>query len=231
MIERLATKLKAALGLELGREVAIDVPHAVLGTEYGAHCVATRPLEERGPGALVYSFGLGEDVSFDLALIERFAAEVWGFDPTPRSIAWLRAQVLPAAFHLVEQGIAARDGALRFYEPQNPAHISHSLVNHGRTSKSFVEVEVRRLDTLLRDLGHPRLDVLKLDVEGAEYEVLDDLLAGPHRPTQLLVEFHHHLDAFPLSRTRRAIDALAGAGYRLFHIAPNERECSFLLVP
>lgn len=233
MIGAALQRVRAALGRgqALGRAPTIEVPHAVLGTEYGAHCVATEPLRAAARPPRVYSFGLGEDISFDLEMIERFGAEVWGFDPTPRSLAWVRAQALPEAFHLVDRGIAASDGTIRFYEPANPAHISHSVVRHGRTRGSYVEVEVRRLETLMAELGHDDLDVLKLDVEGAEYEVLDALIAGGPRPTQLLVEFHHHLDAFPVRRSRATIDALAGIGYQLFHVAANGRECSFLRAP
>ena len=32
---------------------------------------------------------------------------------------------------------------------------------------------------------------MKMDIDGAWYEVLDDLPASPIKPTQLLVEFHH----------------------------------------
>jgi hypothetical protein len=47
--------------------------------------------------SVVYSFGLGEDVSFDLALIETYGVEVHGFEPDPRSLEWLAAQTFPAS--------------------------------------------------------------------------------------------------------------------------------------
>jgi hypothetical protein len=70
----------------LSRTVQARVPCHGLGTEYGRHTVCTDRL---GPDSIVYSFGLGEDISFDLELIERTGATVYGFDPTPRSIAWV----------------------------------------------------------------------------------------------------------------------------------------------
>src|SRR6202008_4156450 len=65
---------------------AIKVPIATLGTEYGSQTVCDSVLK---PGAIVYSFGVGEDASFDLELIRQFDCEVYAFDPTPRSIAWV----------------------------------------------------------------------------------------------------------------------------------------------
>ena len=34
--------------------------------------------------AVVYSVGLGQDISWDKALIEKYRCEVYGFDPTPK---------------------------------------------------------------------------------------------------------------------------------------------------
>ena len=33
---------------------------------------------------MVYSVGLGQDISWDKALIEKYRCEVYGFDPTPK---------------------------------------------------------------------------------------------------------------------------------------------------
>lgn len=97
--------------------VELSVPFVHLGTEYGGYGVA---LERLAPGALVYSFGLGEDISFDLALMQRLDCQVFGFDPTPRSIAWVRAQNPPAALQVRELGVADYDGVASFAPPKKP---------------------------------------------------------------------------------------------------------------
>jgi hypothetical protein len=81
----------------------------------------------------------------------------------------------------------------------------------------------------MAELGHGRLDVLKMDVEGAEYDALADFLAAGVRPGQVLVEFHHNLPGVPFARTLEAIRSLEEAGYRLFHISRRGLEFSFLL--
>lgn len=53
---------------------------------------------------------------------------------------------------------------------------------------AHVDVPVRRLDTLLAELGIEHVDVLKIDVEGAEPAVVRGLLGGPVRPTVCVVE-------------------------------------------
>jgi FkbM family methyltransferase len=203
----------------------LSAPSVRLGTDYGGYAVI---LEHVRPESVVYSFGLGEDVSFDLALIERTACQVFGFDPTPRSMAWLKAQSLPSGFHVRELGVAARDGQASFAPPKDPTHISHSMV--APALESGLSFEVRRLTTIMHELGHERLDLLKMDVEGAEYEVLDDLLQCPLRPRQVLVEFHHGMHGIPVSKTERSLRALRDAGYRIFDAQPSGREFSLALV-
>ena len=100
--------------------VEVKVESVFLGTEYGGYAVIPELLR---PGALVYSAGIGEDISFDLALIERYGCRVHGFDPTPRSLAWLEKQSLPAAYSFHPFGLAAFDGTASFAPPQNPEHV------------------------------------------------------------------------------------------------------------
>jgi Methyltransferase FkbM domain len=73
--------------------------------------------------------------------------------------------------------------------------------------------------------------VLKLDVEGGEYDVLGDLLRHPPTVLQLLVEFHHGAAGIPFAATVAAVAALRGAGYRLFHRSRRGLELSFARRP
>lgn len=228
-LDALKTSL-AGLTRRLRREPrhveAISLPKARLGTQYGGYAVAVDQLRA---DSIVYSVGIGEDASFDLALIERFGCAVHAFDPTPRSLAWVRAQPdLPDEFHVHPYGLADYDGIASFAPPKNPAHVSFNQLSGGREAR--VELPVRQLSTLMRELGHERLDLLKLDIEGGEYAVIDALVAGPVLPTQLLLEFHHQLRGISVSRTERALAALHGLGYRIFDRQPGGHEFSLARV-
>lgn len=229
----MASALRRVFG-GLGRRLAGKPRHGVqleaagvhLGTEYGGYAVL---LDRVRSDSVVYSLGLGEDISFDLALIERCGCKVFGFDPTPRSIAWVEAQHPPAELTVRELGVAAYDGKASFAPPKNPAHISHTMSAATGATAGEVEFEVRRLATLMSELGHQRLDLLKMDIEGAEYEVVDDLLASQVKPEQLLLEFHHGMYGIPLSRTEATLDKLLAAGYRVFDAQKTGREFSLAL--
>ena len=73
-----------------------------------------------------------------------------------------------------------------------------------------------------------RIDLLKMDIEGAEYEVLEGLLQSEIQPRQLLVEFHHRFVEQGLERTYDIIARLRKTGYGIIAISEIGREISFL---
>ena len=177
--------------------------------------------------SIVYSFGVGEEISFDRELIHHFRATVHAFDPTPRSVAWVDTQALPDQFIFHSYGVAAQDGLRRFTPPRNQGHVSHTLLERD-SPWDAIEVPVQRLPTIMRTLGHARIDLLKMDIEGAEYEVVTDLLDSGIVVEQLLVEFHHRWPEVGISRTTHAIHQLNKAGYRIFSVSASGEEYGFL---
>lgn len=197
-----------------------------LGNDGARWCVCPDGL---GPSSVVYSVGVGEEISFDLELIRRFGVCVHAFDPTPRSIEWLAKQQVPQEFVFHAYGVADFDGHAKFLPPANPAHVSHTLVER-QTPWPAIEVPVRRLSSVMKELGHDRIDLLKMDIEGAEYGVLKDLLRCGIPVQQLLVEFHHRWPEIGVEKTRQAIRDLNSAGYRIFDVSPSGEEYGFLRV-
>lgn len=201
-------------------------PTLELGIARGAWCLCPDGLNA---GSVVYSFGVGTDISFDLALIGRFGATVHAFDPTPRSRDWLRTQTLPDRFIYHEYGIAAYDGVQDFHAPKNPESAHFSPVPRYRGLRlEKVAAPVKTLQSIMAELGHDRVDVLKLDIEGGEYDVIGDLLAGPALVGQLLVEFHHNFRTIPFAATADALRGLRAAGFRIFAISERGLEFSLL---
>jgi FkbM family methyltransferase len=176
---------------------------------------------------LVYSFGVGEDVSFDLELIRCFHATIHAFDPTPCSVAWIAGQQLPANFNFHACGIADKDGVCSFLPPANPAHVSHTMIARQSAAPSR-ELPVKRMRTFMSELQQARVDLLKMDIEGAEYDVIQDLIASGIVVKQLLVEFHHRWKEIGVSKTKEAIRHLNVAGYRIFAVSPSGEEYGFL---
>jgi FkbM family methyltransferase len=225
---RLAKRaVRAIRRQELWQGAQIKCQRVKLGKEGACWCVCPQDLRA---SSVVYSFGVGEDISFDLGLIERFSLHVHAFDPTPRSIEWLRSQTVLPEFMFHAYGVAGFDGQCAFARPENPAHVSHSIVARA-SSRPAIEVAVHRLGTIMKMLGHEQIDLLKMDIEGAEYGVLADMLACGILVKQLLVEFHHRWPQLGIEKTREAIRGLNAAGYRIFSVSPSGEEYGFLMLP
>jgi FkbM family methyltransferase len=215
--------LRTARGKEVWRRVESHCETAHLGNDGASWCICPIMLSKK---SVVYSFGAGEDISFDLELIRRFGLRVHAFDPTPRSIEWIHSQTLPKEFVFHPYGVPDTDGRHKFAPPVNPAHVSHTMLQRN-TPWPAIEVPVRRLSTILRSLGHEKIHLLKMDIEGAEYEVLTNMLASEIQADQLLIEFHHRWPEVGVERTRRALHELKLSGYRIFHVSSSGEEYSF----
>ena len=209
-----------------------------LGTQYGGWSIPKDLCLTQT--SVCYLAGAGEDISFDCELAARFQCKVRIVDPTPRAVQHfenLRSAVkagtafpinnsktefyrLTAAdlerVSFIPVGLAGQDGELKFYLPKNPEHVSCSTVNLQKTTEFFT-APCYRLSTLMAQLGDRTVDLLKMDIEGAEYSVIDDLLNSGPLPRLLLVEFdeaHTPLDENAGARIQNHIERLRRARMR-----------------
>jgi FkbM family methyltransferase len=203
----------------------VELPLLKLGSDYGGYCVDASTIH---PTAVVYSLGIGEDISFDLALIDRFGVTVEAFDPTPRVKKWLGTQSLPRQFHFHEAGIAADDGEKTFYLPPKKDWISHSIIQAPQYGRESVRFPVLRLSTAMKLQSHDRIDILKMDIEGAEYAVIEELVRERIPVKQLLVEFHHRLFSEGTGKTRIALAQLKKHGMKISYVCPRKETFAFV---
>ncbi len=223
-------RCKLAVKRLIGREPRIGTDVQVPLARFAVWKVCPELLPR---GGLVYSLGVGEDTDFDLAMIELKDMEVHAFDPTPASVAWLQQVQLPAGFHFHPWAVAEKDGSLTLYPRRlrdgSRSSNMYTFVPDAADEEGCVEVPAKTIASILKTLGHEHLDVLKMDIEGAEYGVLDDLLRSQIRPTQLLVEMHHRHAGLDKAQTVSAIGALRSAGYGVADISSSGREFTFIL--
>lgn len=194
-----------------------------VGSAYGGW---TLRIEELESTSVVYSVGVGKDISFDVDLINRCGCIVHAFDPTPGCISWISEQELPPSLVFHPVGLAHFDGVLQFSPPEDRSHVSYSAL--GASGPNAIECRVERLSTCMARLGHGSIDVLKMDIEGSEYDVIQDILNSGITPRQLLVEFHHGSHSIDVRKTQEAVSALRKAGFQLYNVSSRGKEYSFI---
>jgi FkbM family methyltransferase len=170
-----------------------------LGSDYGGWTVPTDLVDSSW---VCLCAGAGIDVTFDLALAERFGATVLTIDPTEESREHVARVDSDGRLRFVHAALWSRDGELEMFVAADPAHRTLSSDDLQRTGRSLT-VPARGLDTF------GRVDLLKLDIEGAEYEVL------PHVPADvrvLCVEMH---PTRGVRAAARAFRTLRASGFEL----------------
>ena len=180
--------------------------------------------------SVVYSFGVGDNVSWDLAMIDRFGLTVHAFDPTPQSVAWVARQSLPGQFRFHDVGISNFDGTLNFYPPRRAGGMHYSQQPRHRYGPRPEPIcgKVNRLASIASRLGHDRIDVLKLDVEGSEFDAVPDLLTSGIPIGQLLVEIHYHFPGRSFRLGMALIRQIKAMGMECFYVSERGLEFGFV---
>ena len=152
-------------------------------------CTPKRPKS----WCVVYSFGIKDNFSFDQAMVKR-GCEVHGFDPSPDGLASKRAyEGVGAVYH--DFGVGDVDktygpGTVPFHWPG---------IGYLRDSNTRPWT-LRRIPTIQTTLGKDKdPTILKLDVEGTEWSVLEDIVASTSWE-QFMVEFHFPPQQYTVSQ-------------------------------
>jgi FkbM family methyltransferase len=163
--------------------------------------------------SICYCVGVGVDVSFDIELARR-GARVFCFDPTPRSIEYMNSlEYDHERIKFMPIGIWRKNEKLKFYAPMNLEHANFSTRNIHGTSEYFI-ADCRRLTDVMKQLGHDHIDLLKLDIEGSWYEVLQDVIESKIPIKILCVEFDTPTS---LVKSMRMINMLRQSGFLPVH--------------
>jgi FkbM family methyltransferase len=217
-----------------------------LGSKHGKWAISK---ETRFSYKYILSAGLGEDASFEIELMNLFGGEVVFIDPTPRALlhfnlilksignpkskeytldgsqnveSYNLSSIKYNSLRIFPFALSSEVGMKRFFSPLDNENVSYSLISRPdlNSTKDYFDVESVNLRVALDMTGFPKIDLLKLDIEGSEIEVLLDFINLEISINQILVEF----DSFPCFSIRKNINilnchkALIASGYKLVGI-------------
>lgn len=228
LLRTLYRKLKKIIFRPLHKPM-VKEKYLYLGSDYGGWPVVPSRINS---STVLYSFGVGEDISFDLGMIERFKCAIYAFDPTPKSIDWISSQTLPEQFHFYPVGIGDYDGEAEFFLPVEKDHVSFSMLPASIASNTeAIFAPIFRLETIMSTYNLPEPGIIKMDIEGFEYSVIEDLVSSNIRPELLLIEFHHGMyEGVTAEHTIQSVRLLVEAGYAIFYVSDSGQEYGLLKV-
>lgn len=181
-----------------------------------------RSLLADKPNATIVDIGANIGLYSLVAASTPTVGRVLSFEPSPAIAPLLRYNIgltsaLAKKVSVHEVALGAEDGTVTFY--CNLAEHNFGLGSLMAESEEATAVTVpsRRLDTELRAHHVDAVHLVKIDVEGAEYLVLQGmrgLLTGA-APPRLLLELHPHKMAGFGSTVAQLFGLLREAGYRI----------------
>jgi len=213
--------LSAGLRFELPREALFPLYklELLLGTYEAATVRRYRALLR--PGAVV--FDVGAHVGYHTLRFARLVGRegrVFAFEPHPGNYRLLRRNVERRALPqvtLIPQAVSDAPGRQRFHEtPLSMGHSLWPLKEHtGR-----LDVPRASLDAFAREEGIDRADLIKIDVEGAEPEVLEGMrgLAARSPAVAVIIEFKPALLARRGYPPAQLPEVLASMGFAVTRI-------------
>ncbi|WYZ40928.1 hypothetical protein EsH8_IV_001269 [Colletotrichum jinshuiense] len=159
------------------------------------------PASQSQRALRVYSFGVGDDSSFEEEMLRRSAAaEVYGFDDTVDG--WGKGLDVHAnRTHFFKTAVAEYD----FYDEAD-------------------KTEFLSIKSIMKKLGHDYVDLIKMDIEGDEFPALESFLGdfakggdgkGGEVPVgQLVVEIHVPEKGPRISQFAEWWERIEGVGFR-----------------
>jgi len=187
-------------------------------------------LSNAGPAMTV--FDVGSNVGLYSILLGRAvgpSGRVWGFEPYSPVASYFKQNILANSLGnvtMVDKAVADKDGTADFNVFDEGQDVYNSLgaverPAEGLRSTRRTEVPVTRLDTFAAEAGIGSIDLLKVDVEGAEEKVLRGAraLLNQSKGVTILVE------AYPPSAEQcgcsvpRMIEMMTDWGFSVFEIS------------
>jgi len=130
--------------------------------------------------------------------------------------------------HMYNFGVFTKNTNIKFYQPINPDYVSYSISKNMNRSHKFIEIPVKTLSTIMSDLNHKTIDLLKMDIEGVENEVLEQMLDNKIYPKYLCIDFDARRAKKNVTEFNSLIRRLNTLGYAI--IKNNDFDISFKLI-
>ena len=101
-------------------------------------------------------------------------AQIYAFEPAPDNFAVLECNIANSKrIRGFNFGLGAQDAALELFHSDNPVNFGgYSLHPAGSDTSRRIQIQVKNVASVLAELSLEKIDVVKIDTEGAEWDIL-----------------------------------------------------------
>ncbi|HKE60386.1 MAG TPA: FkbM family methyltransferase [Pyrinomonadaceae bacterium] len=168
---------------------------------------------------------VGADIGYYTLQLSRLVGptgQVVAFEPIPKARERLEHNISTnGCLNIVvsELALGNQDGTVYLEDPFKKSRLN---LNKTTAGDEDIKVTICRLDDLAGDLKLTSVDLVKIDVEGAEHEVLRGMEQTLRRFRPLLViEVHHQFLPQFGSSAEALLEWIAGLGYEINSVEPE----------
>jgi FkbM family methyltransferase len=183
-------------------------------------------LEKFNTNSTIVDVGCADDPDFSIFIMNKYNCKCFGIDPTKKHFEALNNVELKYKnkFKHLPFAVATENGKLIFHESEN--NTSGSLLgkhtnikNDLVTSYEVDTINLVELKRLILDKGG-KINFLKLDLEGAEYKLLENIAPKDLNDIeQIFIEFHHHcIEGITIKDTLLLVKKIENFGFKSFSI-------------
>jgi len=182
--------------------------------------------------SIVYSLGVGDSIEFDNEIIQAHGCDVHAFDPTPFSVNWISNKNTSTKLSFHPWAVSDGDGKMRMIQRENKkgkkSNVMWTEISSHANFDGSIEVPVFSVQSIMKKLNHSSINLIKIDIEGTEYQVIDHMIENEIFPEQILVEYHHRFNDKNKKMTKSSLNNLRSCGYRIFSISETGREIGLI---
>jgi len=190
----------------------------------------TVSIEHLSSNPIAVVGGISRDCGFEEDFITQKKGLVVACDPTPKHSDFLRGKEseFDNRFVFEQIALAGKTGKDTFYASYDENGVIDYFFETDKIDSdqqgaelSPVEVECYTVGDLIKKHGFDKVDLLKIDIEGAEFDLLPDIVSGDTPIYQIAVEFHYRFYPDGGQRLRNVVQLLRKAGFKIAYRCPS----------
>ncbi|GAG12624.1 unnamed protein product, partial [marine sediment metagenome] len=145
--------------------------------------------------------------------------QVYSFEPEPITADFLRKNVKInecTNVIIVQKAVADRIGSSRFITSKSKSIGPVGGILDSNESNGSLTVDTITLDKYFYELGWPTIDLIKMDIDGAEFLALEGMkeLSRHNQELKLIMEFDPHWSSNAWSSPQKMIELLLELGFK-----------------